>query len=330
MKRLALVLFSSLLVTCVSASAVTRVGIIGLDTSHSPKFAALLNGENRIPEAKDFRVTVAYPWGSRTIKSSYERIPKYTEDVKKLGVKIVDSIPALLAECDCVLLETNDGRDHLAQAIEVFKAGKPVFIDKPLAASLKDCVAIVEAGKKYNAKWFTASGLRYLTGVQAARRGEYGKLRGIATTSPESYEPTHSLFYWYAIHGAEPVFAALGRGCETVCCLTSDDGDVIIGKWADGKLSSQRALQFDKKGSDGTYAGIIYTEQGAKDVGTREGYTPLVVRILDFYRTGVAPIDPEETLEIFAYMEAAAESRAKGGAPVALKDVLERAKEQGK
>ena len=310
-----------------TASAVTRVGIVGLDTSHAPKFAALLNGEKPLPEAKDFRVTAAYPWGSRTIKSSYERIPKYTEEVKKLGVEIVDSIPALLGKCDCVLLETNDGRDHLAQALEVFKAGKPVFIDKPLAASLKDCVAIVEAAKKYNAKWFTASSLRYLTGVQAARRGEYGKLRGIATTSPESYEPTHSLFYWYAIHGAEPIFAAFGRGCETVCCLTSDDGDVIIGKWADGKLSSQRALRFDRKGADGAYAGIIYTEQGPKDVGTREGYEPLVVRILDFYRTGVAPIDPEETLEVFAYMEAAAESRAKGGVPVALKDVLERARQ---
>ena len=322
-KTLSLIAFAGM---CCAAPAVTRVGIIGLDTSHSPNFAALLNGEKPLPEAKDFRVTVAYPWGSRMIKSSYERIPKYTEEVKKLGVEIVDSIPALLGKCDCVLLETNDGRDHLAQALEVFKAGKPVFIDKPLAASLKDCVAIVEAAKKYNAKWFTASSLRYLTGVQAARRGEYGKLRGIAMASPEKYEPTHSLFYWYAIHGAEPVFAALGRGCETVCCLTSDDGDVIIGKWADGKLSSQRALQADRKGADSAYVGIIYTEQGPKDAGAREGFEPLVVRILDFYRTGVAPIDPEETLEIFAYMEAAAESRAKGGAPVALKDVLEKAR----
>ena len=322
-KTLSLIAFAGM---CCAAPAVTRIGIIGLDTSHSPNFAALLNGEKPLPEAKDFRVTVAYPWGSRTIKSSYERIPKYTEEVKKLGVEIVDSIPALLGKCDCVLLETNDGRDHLAQALEVFKAGKPVFIDKPLAASLKDCVAIVEAAKKYNAKWFTASSLRYLTGVQAARRGEYGKLRGIAMASPEKYEPTHSLFYWYAIHGAEPVFAALGRGCETVCCLTSDDGDVIIGKWADGKLSSQRALQADRKGADSAYVGIIYTEQGPKDAGAHEGYEPLVVRILDFYRTGVAPIDPEETLEIFAYMEAAAESRAKGGAPVALKDVLEKAR----
>ncbi len=314
---------------CGAAPAVTRVGIIGLDTSHSPKFAALLNGEKPIPEAKGFRVTVAFPWGSRTIKSSYERIPAYTEEVRKLGVEIVDTIPALLEKCDCVLLETNDGREHLAQAVEVFKAGKPVFIDKPLAASLEDCVAIVEAGRKYGAKWFTASGLRYLTGVQAARRGDYGKLRGIATTSPEEHEPTHSPFYWYAIHGAEPIFAALGRGCETVCCLTSGDGDVIIGKWADGKLSEQRALQFDRAGADGAYAGIIYTEQGPKDVGAREGYEPLVVRILDFYRTGVAPVDPEETLEIFAYMEAAAESRAKGGAPVALRDVLAKAGRKG-
>ena len=68
-----------------------------------------------------------------------------TEEIQKLGVKISPSIGALLKQVDCVLLETNDGRPHLAQALEVIRAGKPFFVDKPIAASLEDAVAIFAA-----------------------------------------------------------------------------------------------------------------------------------------------------------------------------------------
>ena len=37
-----------------------------------------------------------------------------------------------------VLLESVDGRPHLEQVKPVLKAGKPVFIDKPIAGSLAD------------------------------------------------------------------------------------------------------------------------------------------------------------------------------------------------
>ena len=80
------------------------------------------------------------------IKIAAQMSPEPTEDdlkwVKQMGVEIVDSIDALLSRVDVVLLETNDGRLHLEQARKVFAAGKPVFIDKPVSASLKDAVAI--------------------------------------------------------------------------------------------------------------------------------------------------------------------------------------------
>jgi predicted dehydrogenase len=68
-----------------------------------------------------------------------KEFPGYTEEVKKMGVEIVDSIADLLRKVDVVLLETNDGRLHLDQALQVLKARKPVFIDKPIATSLVGC-----------------------------------------------------------------------------------------------------------------------------------------------------------------------------------------------
>src|SRR5690606_40941027 len=82
-----------------------------------------------------------------------------------MGVSIAGSIKELLQQVDVVLLETNDGRLHLEQALEVFKAGKRMFIDKPIAASLDDAVAIFGASKKYNIPVFSASSLRFIKGA---------------------------------------------------------------------------------------------------------------------------------------------------------------------
>src|SRR5262249_39766299 len=117
-------------------AAVIRVGVIGLDTSHAPAFAKLMNDPKDDATVMGCKVVAAYPPGSPDIKSSTERVPEYTKEYEKLGIEIVASIPALLEKVDCVCLESNDGRPHLEQVLPVLKAGKPCFIDKPIAGSL--------------------------------------------------------------------------------------------------------------------------------------------------------------------------------------------------
>ena len=163
-----------------------KIGIIGLDTSHSTAFTKSLNSPDARPEFGGFRIIAAYPKGSSTIKSSADRIPAYTEEVKKLGVKIVRSIDDLLEEVDYVLLETNDGRLHLDQALKVFKAGKRVFIDKPVAASLADAIAIFEAATHYNVPVFSSSSLRYITGADEILKGSVGRVLGADTYQPRN------------------------------------------------------------------------------------------------------------------------------------------------
>ena len=175
-----------------------RVGIIGLDTSHSIAFTKALNAAQPDPVYDGYKVVAAYPFGSKDIESSAKRIPGYTEDVKKLGVEITGSIKELLTKVDVVLLETNDGRLHLEQALEVLKSGKKMFIDKPVAASLPDAIAIYEASEKYKIPIFTASSLRYIKGIEAIDKS---KVLGADTFSPATLEKTHPDFFWYGIHG---------------------------------------------------------------------------------------------------------------------------------
>ena len=187
----------------VRAQGVIRIGIIGLDTSHSTAFTELLNGTSDDPLVREFEVVAAYPYGSTAIRSSRDRIPGYIETVKKFGVEITASVAELLDKVDCVLLETNDGRLHLGQAVEVFRSGKICYIDKPLGATLGEAIAIYEMAERYGASVFTSSALRYSPQNAALRRGDFGKILGADCYSPHTVEPTHPDFGFYGIHGVE-------------------------------------------------------------------------------------------------------------------------------
>lgn len=303
-----------------------KIGIIGLDTSHSVAFTKFLNGEDKKEEFKDFKIVAAYPYGSKTIKSSYDRIPDYIKQVKGMGVEIVPSIAELLKKVDCVMLETNDGNLHLEQAYEVFKAGKIMFIDKPLGATLAQSIAICQLAREYNIPIFSSSALRFVPQNQKLRNGEYGKILGADCYSPATREISHPDFGWYGIHGVETLFTIMGTGCVSVNRMSAEGTDVVAGLWSDGRIGTFRGLRAGK----GIYGGTAFTDKGAEPVGPYEGYEVLLTEILKFFRTRVAPVSVEETLEIFTFMEASNESKRNNGKIILMEDVYRKGLKEAK
>jgi len=301
-----------------------RAGIIGLDTSHVIAFTKLLNTGTPEGDLVGIRVVAAYPEGSKDIEGSVSRVPGYTKQVKAMGVEIVDSIDELLKKVDVVFLESNDGRPHLEQAIPVLKAGKPVFIDKPIAGSLTDAVALFELSRKYNTPMFSSSSLRFSKGAQSLRNGAEGKITKCSTHSPCSLEATHPDLFWYGIHGVETLFTVMGPGCQSVKRTVSNaDRDEVVGKWTEGREGQFSGV---RKGTPKGYGGTAVGKNGEVAVGGYDGYKPLLVEIAKFFRSGKPPVSEAETLEIYSFMEAADESKRQGGAEVTLASVLEKAK----
>lgn len=300
-----------------------RIGIIGLDTSHSLAFTELLNQDNGANELAGCRVVAVYPPGSPDIESSVSRLPAYKEKIVTMGVEIVDTIPALLERVDAVLLESNDGRPHLEQLRPVLAAHKPVFVDKPVAGTLVDSIKIYREAAQAQVPIFSSSSLRYTAAAQQARRGELGKVFGCDARSPCSLEKTHPDLFWYGIHGVESLFTVMGTGCEQVVRMTSPGTDVVMGQWSDGRIGTFRGI----REGHADYGGTIFTEKSATALGGYEGYRPLVVEIVKFFRSGKPPVDPRETLEIYAFMEAADASKRQGGAPVRLETIMQAAQQ---
>jgi hypothetical protein len=303
-----------------------RAGIIGLDTSHVVAFTGLLNDPKASGDLAGVRVVAAYPGGSPDLPDSRDRVKGYTRTLRdKYKVEIVNSIEALLKKVDVVLLESVDGRPHLRQVLPVFKAGKPVFIDKPVAGSLADAVAIYDLAKKYKVPCFSSSSLRFSAGIAAMRKDpNVGKVLGCAAYGPCPLEKHHPDLFWYGIHGVETLFTIMGTGCEKVVRVRTKGTEMVVGTWKGGRVGTFRGIRQGKA----DYGALVFGSKAIAPSGGYTGYKPLVEEICKFFKTHRPPVSAEETLEIYAFMEAADESKRRGGKGVTVAEVLEKARKE--
>ena len=306
--------------TAIGLAADLRIGIIGCDTSHVLAFTESLNNPAEKDHVPGGKIVAAFRGGSLDIPSSASRLGEYTAKLKdQYGVKFYDTIEELCQNVDAVCLESLDGRPKLAQVRPVLKAGKPVFLDKPMAGSLTDVLEIFRLAKLAKVPLFSSSSLRFASNSVAARNGAIGRVKYAETYGSCEMEPHHPDLFWYGVHGTEALFTVMGKGCQTVQRGTTADGKIeVLGLWRGGRKGVLR--------EDNGFHGLAKGANGEMAVGAFDGYRPLVQEIIKFFQTGVAPVKPEETIEIFAFMEAADESKRLGGAPVKIKDVIKRAK----
>jgi predicted dehydrogenase len=302
---------------------VLRAGMIGLTTSHVPAFQGVINNPDAEGPLTGVMVTDAVTGGAPDNASGWPRREGYTNTLRERGVVIHETMEEMLPEIDVVMVMSVDGRPHLEYAKKAIEAGKPVYLDKPMAGSLADVIEIFRLGEEHGVPVFSASSLRYSSGFQAMRNDSpVGKILGCDAYSPCSYEEHHPDLFWYGVHGVETLFTIMGAGCESVQRTVTPDADFVVGVWEDGRIGTFRGTRKGKHG----YGAFVYGEQGDQMAGTYEGYAPLCVEICRFFQTGVAPVEPQETIEIFAFMEAADESKRQDGARVSLEDVIEKAK----
>ncbi len=333
------------------SDGVIRVGLIGLDTSHAGAFTALLNDPARPDHVPGARVVAAFKGGSPDVEASASRIDKFTADLRDTWrIEIVDSIDQLVARVDAVILTSVDGRVHLDQARPVLAARKPLFVDKPFTASVRDAIALARLARDSGTPIFSSSSLRFTDDVVAIKRDpRVADVLGAITWGPAPLEPHHPDLFWYGIHAVEMLYTFMGPGCERVTRAHTPGADVVVGHWRDGRLGVVRGI----RNGASTYGQVVFgpkaivsappptpppaptgapatagstapatgTPAGAVPPRKRSSYFGLLGAIVEFFRTGQSPVPIDETLEIMAFMEAADLSKARGGAPVALADV---------
>jgi hypothetical protein len=304
-----------------------RIGLIGLDTSHSGAFTQLLNDPSRPDHVPGARVVAAFKGGSPDVDASRNRIDKFTAELRdKWKIEIVDSIDELLKRVDAVMVLSVDGRVHLAQARQVIAARKPVFVDKPFTASVKDARELGRLARESNVPIFSSSSLRFNDAVLAIKRDpRVSEVKGAIAWGPATLEPHHPDLFWYGIHTVEILYTFMGPGCERVSRIYTPGADLASCQWKDGRIGVVRGIR------DGAapYGHVVFgpkavvSEPPESDapLPKRSSYYGLIVQVVEFFRTGKSPVPIDETIEIMAFMEAADLSKSRGGAPVALSEL---------
>jgi len=319
------ILFSAVLTFCPVCQAeekVIRLGMIGLDTSHVIAFTQIINNTKNNYGCK---VVAGYPGGSPDMAASADRVEKFTNQLRdRFGVEIVSNIEQLCEKVDGVLLESVDGRPHLKQVRPVIAANKPVFIDKPVAASLGDVIEIFRLARENNVPCWSSSSFRYGEGIVGVQDNkDIGKVKSCDVFGSSSWAEHHPDLYLYGIHPVTALFAVMGTGCQRVSRFRTQNVDMVVGIWKDGRIGTFR----DLRGGKSEAPVLIYGTNGMTK-GKSAGYKPLVDEIIRFFKTGKVPVSAEETIEIYAFMSAADASKAQNGASISLKDLIEKTSRQ--
>jgi Oxidoreductase family, NAD-binding Rossmann fold len=290
-----------------------RLGVIGTDTSHAVAFAGALNDPTAVGHVLGARIVVAFKGGSPEIEESRSRVEKFAGELRdKFGVRFVSNISDMCGAVDGILIESVDGRTHLAQMKEAVKCHKPVFVDKPLASSLSDAREMARIADESHIPWFSASSLRF-SAIESLKEKS---LNGAIVWGPGPTEEHQLLdLTWYGIHAAEMLYTLMGQGCSEVTRTNSAEADVVTCRWKDGRLG---VLRVDRPYSK--FGAVAFRAKNQVDVlpDIKVDYLPLVRQILQFMTTRRPPVANAETLEIFQMMDAAQKSKEQGGKPVTM------------
>lgn len=293
---------------------IMKIGMIGLDTSHVPAFAELLNDANHAYHVPGAKVVVAYPGGSEDFELSISRVEGYTETLRnQYGVQIVNSPEEVAELSDAILLESVDGRVHREQFARIAPYGKPVFIDKPFTLSSQDAAEMFKLARQHNIPLMSCSALRYAEGLSEVLAAEdKGAIIGMDVYGPMAIQPTQPGLFWYGIHTVEMLFRTLGKGCLSVTATKNEDHDLVVGVWKDGRIATLRG---NRKGNN-RFGALIHREQDTQFVDVyahpKPYYASMLERVMKMFASGVPDIDPEETEQIIRFIEAANESRESG------------------
>ena len=165
----------------------------------------------------------------------------------------------------------------------------------------------------------SSSSLRYAPEVVAASggKGPLGAIIGVSTFGPCMLHPRNPGMFHYGIHPVEMLFTLMGAGCKRLTCLSEPGTELVTGVWRDGRIATVRGLRDGKH----DYGFTVFGEKAVKSEGvsTKYIYRELLKKIVGMFETRQVPIDPRETLEIVAFIEAARRSGEAGGAPVEVK-----------
>jgi virulence factor len=300
-----------------------RLGIVDFDSSHCVEFTRRFNhvGMDADQIVEGARVTLGCPG---TSLMSPERVPLFTQQMRAIGIELVEQPEEMIGRVDAVLVLSVCGAPHLERVSPFLKAGIPAFVDKPMACNLADATAMYLLAQQHNVSLWSSSGMRFATEILDFPKQEkiYGKLSGAMAYGPAKRAPGNPGLLHYGIHAIEILCTLMGPGCQSVTAIHTASTDVVTAIWKDGRLGTVRGLR------DGStaYGFTAFCEHGVipQAVSARYSYRNLCQNIVQTLQLKVPPVTSLQTLEVIAFALAALQSEQSGGQMMEIEKLLQK------
>jgi predicted dehydrogenase len=327
-----------------------KVGILGYDNYQAHAYTHLFNDPKAVGDLVGVRVVAICPQASDYPESAalQDRWEKQMTSIFQNAKDPLDKVPApeivstvdeLIKKCDGIMIMSLDGNLHLKQAEAVLKAHKPLFIGRPLSGSPEDAVAILKMAADNKTPCWSSSQHRYSPGFIGMRdHAEVGKVIGCDVYGAWDLKHAKADEFIVPLHSIETLYTIMGPGVETVSCASTPTAEVITATFKDGRVATYRGV---KEGAV-KYSATVFGDKGVSTAGVYGhgvpvkgmvpttdkymGYEGLAIAMAKFFKTREVPVQADETIEIYAFIAAANQSKASGGAPVKVADVVAKLK----
>ena len=288
----------------------SKIGLVGLDTSHVTAFASLLNDPSNANHVKGAKIVAAFPGGSPDFELSRSRVEGFTKTLReKHGVEMKETPEAVAEAVDLLFITAVDGRVHREQFERTVKFKRPTFIDKPMTVSVADAEAIVRLANAEKVPVMSCSSLRYADNLVEALAGKREDVLSCDAFGPLSEEPTQPGLFFYGVHAIDMAVSVLGHGCAEVRSTHTQAGDVVTLAWPGGRTASVRLM----KAGHGRYGVVLHRKAGPQFVDAsaakRPAYASMLEAILRSLPQGKSDVPQDEMLDTIRIIEAANKAR---------------------
>ncbi len=285
-----------------------KVAVVGLDTSHSVEFTRRMQAKDCPASEKVSGMRATRCLRFETPFQNRDGLDMRQKMMEGWGVEVTENFEESVGDCDAIMIAINDASYHLEYFRKCSGLGKPIFLDKPLADNMANGREIAALVAAKGLKVMSCSSLRFVTALQEACVAVPVPTQA-STFGPLGKAPAGSSIIWYGVHAFEMLERAMGRGAASMTVLKAGNGVVCVAEYADGRRGVVELAEgnYNYGGAfrgDGKAAAFV--------VDMSQAYTLQLVEIEKFFKTGIAPLSFQDTLEVMAMLEAAQQSFSTG------------------
>jgi len=253
-----------------------RIGIIGAENSHAAAFTEIFN-QKAVYE--DMRVVAV--WGDEE-----DAVKTLSDKFNVPAVKPADMLPMV----DVVMVTSRNGRLHPGYARPFIEAGKPAFVDKPIANDAKEAADLINFAFDKGVPVMGGSSLKEIDDTMALKavadtaKAE-NKLLGGFVYAPINMDNPYGGFYFYSSHLIEIAMTIFGYDPVAVSAHRHDKGVSVILEYRDF------AITLGYTSGAYNYGGTVLTTDGAtsRPINMGDAYDKEVNSFVKMVRTGETP-----------------------------------------